>query len=52
MTTIEEVRNFITGFKLNPDEVFHYLNKDLDQLHMYLLKLNSLQLQWKFTNIW
>ena len=32
MTTIEEVRNFITGFKLNPDEVFHYLNKDLDRI--------------------
>ena len=32
MTTIEEVRNFITGFKLDPDEVYHYLRKDLDHI--------------------
>ena len=27
MTTIEEVRNLITGFKIDPDEIWHYLNK-------------------------
>ena len=32
MTTIEEVKNLITSFKLDPDEVYHYLNKDLDHI--------------------
>ena len=27
MTTIEEVKNIITGFKIDPDEIYHYLNK-------------------------
>ena len=27
MTTIEEVRNLITGFKIDPNEIYHYLNK-------------------------
>lgn len=27
MTTIEEIRNLITGFKIDPDEIYHYLNK-------------------------
>lgn len=27
MTTIEEVKNLITGFKIDPNEMYHYLNK-------------------------
>lgn len=27
MTTIEEVKNLITGFKIDPNEIYHYLNK-------------------------
>lgn len=27
MTTIEEVRNLIAGFKIDPNEIYHYLNK-------------------------
>lgn len=27
MTTIEEVKNLITSFKIDPNEIYHYLNK-------------------------
>ena len=42
MTTIEEIKNFIAGFKINPDEIYHYLNKDIENIGSVDFKVNQL----------
>lgn len=48
MITIEEVEDFITGFKLNSDEVYHYINKDIEDIGSVAFKVNQFTTAMKF----